>query len=187
MELITLGIGFLLVGLFVTVVCSRMNDPLDTPPHPQRADVPEDAIRTSRSSSNERERRSARPFSGWKDPTPDAIPVPVVDVDVSGFPGDRAPPRALRSRVVSIEPLGLGIDNDVAGPVGAGVEEIDPVCGDHELPSEQEAGPGAEHQADESVGHALPGHPGHRQLRTFSRRRGRRANRMGDLRAAGAR
>lgn len=47
MELIALGIGFLLVGLFVTlVVCSRMNDPLDTPPHPQRADVPEDAIQS---------------------------------------------------------------------------------------------------------------------------------------------
>lgn len=47
MELIALGIGFLLVGLFVTlVVCSRMNDPVDTPPHATRADVPEDVIQS---------------------------------------------------------------------------------------------------------------------------------------------
>jgi hypothetical protein len=49
--LIALGIGLLLLGLFVTViVCSRMNDPvpppgaLDTRPHPRRAEVQEDAI-----------------------------------------------------------------------------------------------------------------------------------------------
>ena len=48
---IALGIGLLLLGLFVTViVCSRMNDPepprraLDTPHHPRRADVQEAAI-----------------------------------------------------------------------------------------------------------------------------------------------
>lgn len=51
MWLIALGIGLLLLGLFVTViVCSRVNDPvpprraLDTQPHPRRADVQEDAI-----------------------------------------------------------------------------------------------------------------------------------------------
>ena len=51
MWLIALGIGLLLLGLFVTViVCSGMNDPrpprgaLDTQPRPRRADVPEDAI-----------------------------------------------------------------------------------------------------------------------------------------------
>jgi hypothetical protein len=49
--LIALGIGLLLLGLFVTViVCSRMNDPvppgraLDTQPHPKRAGVQEDPI-----------------------------------------------------------------------------------------------------------------------------------------------
>jgi hypothetical protein len=48
---IALGIGLLLLGLFIAViVCSRMNDPvsspgaLDTRPHPRRADVPQDAI-----------------------------------------------------------------------------------------------------------------------------------------------
>jgi hypothetical protein len=47
---IALGIGLLLLGLFVTViVCSRMNDPvlsrgpLDTQLHPRRADAHEDA------------------------------------------------------------------------------------------------------------------------------------------------
>jgi hypothetical protein len=46
---IALGIGLLLLGLFVAViVCSRMNDPvrargpLDIEPHPRRADVQED-------------------------------------------------------------------------------------------------------------------------------------------------
>jgi hypothetical protein len=48
--LIALGIGLLLLGLFVTViVCSGMNDPRPprgalTQPHPRRADVQEDAI-----------------------------------------------------------------------------------------------------------------------------------------------
>jgi hypothetical protein len=32
-------------------------------------------------------------------------------------------------------------------------EEIDPVCGDHELPAEQEARPDAEDKADEAMGH----------------------------------
>jgi hypothetical protein len=46
---IALGIGFLLLGLFVAViVCSRMNDPvpprgpLDIEPRPRRANVQED-------------------------------------------------------------------------------------------------------------------------------------------------
>jgi hypothetical protein len=38
-------------------------------------------------------------------------------------------------------------------PIRVRVEEIDPVCGDHELPAEQEARPGAEDQADESLAH----------------------------------
>jgi hypothetical protein len=49
--LIALGIGLLLLGLFVTmIVCSRMNDSvpprraLDTQPHPRGADVQEDVI-----------------------------------------------------------------------------------------------------------------------------------------------
>lgn len=49
--LIALGIGLLLLGLFVAViVCSRMNDPtppggtLDTPRHPRRGDLQEDPI-----------------------------------------------------------------------------------------------------------------------------------------------
>lgn len=48
---IALGIGLLLLGLFVAViVCSRMNDPLPrggtlvTPRHPRRGDLQEDPL-----------------------------------------------------------------------------------------------------------------------------------------------
>jgi hypothetical protein len=51
MWLIALGIGFLLLGLFATViVSSRMNDPVpprrarDTQPHPVRADAHENVV-----------------------------------------------------------------------------------------------------------------------------------------------
>ena len=77
----------------------------------------------------------------------DAIPVLIVDLDVPGFPGDRPPPGALRFRVVGVEPLGLGIDDDVAGPGRFRVKEIDPVRRDHELPAEQKPGPRTKDEA----------------------------------------
>jgi hypothetical protein len=52
------------------------------------------------------------------------------------FPADRPPPGPLRLRVVGVEPLGLGINDDIAGPVRIRVEDVDPVCGDYELPTE---------------------------------------------------
>jgi len=59
----------------------------------------------------------------------------------------------MRSRVIGVEPFGLGIDDDVAGPVRVRVEEVDPVRGDHELPAEQKARPGAEDETDQAMGH----------------------------------
>jgi len=63
----------------------------------------------------------------------------------------------MRFRVIGVEPFGLGIDDDVAGPVRVRVEEVDPVRGDHELPAEQKARPGAEDETDQAMGHcAIP-------------------------------
>jgi hypothetical protein len=61
----------------------------------------------------------------------------------------------MRLRVVGIEAFTLRIDDDVTGPIRIRVEQIDSVCGDHELPAEQEARRGAEDKADESMGHCL--------------------------------
>src|SRR5260370_39497057 len=82
---------------------------------------------------------------------PNTIPVLVGDLDGPGLLRDRAPSGAMRFRVVGIEPFSLGIDDDVAGPIRVRVEEIDPACGDHALPAEQQARPGAAAQADAAL------------------------------------
>lgn len=89
----------------------------------------------------------------WECATPYAIPVLVEDVDISGLSGNRSPPGAMRFRVIGVEPLGLGIDDDVAGPVRVRVEEVDPVRSDHELRAEQKARSGAEDEANQSMRH----------------------------------
>ncbi len=55
--------------------------------------------------------------------------------------------------VVGVEPPGLGIDDDVAGAARIGVVEVDPLGGDRELATQEEARARAENDAGESVSH----------------------------------